>query len=124
MVNGYIYLDNNYDKVFNAGDSGENMITVFLMTTTGLVLSSGQTNGSGFYIFTGLLNSGDYIVSYLTSDIDLIGSTDSSQWEDGNQSPPPYYQHLVPSMDFIDFASINNNFGLILPPTPPTPPGG
>ena len=124
MVDGYVYLDNNYNNVFDAVDTGEVNITILLMTSTGLVLLTGQTDGNGYYLFTGLVNSGDYLVAYSPVDPDLIGSPDSSQRENGNQAPPVFHVHIVASMDFDDSASLNNNFGLILPPTPPTPPGG
>jgi hypothetical protein len=64
-VSGYVYLDNNSNGVFDAGDTGVGGVTVVLTGTNYLGLPVSMTvttNSSGFYSFTGLL-AGTYQIS-------------------------------------------------------------
>lgn len=61
-ISGYVYVDSNNSGVITSSDATLAGVTVTLLNaTTGAVITSTQTNASGFYIFSGL-SAGTYDV--------------------------------------------------------------
>lgn len=111
-IDGYLYLDIDVNQSYGSWDIPQFPVTVTLDTW-----ASTETDTQGYYLFTGLDCSQDYLISYDTFDTDLVWIPHSAQDEDGSQSTLPIAtvtQSTVPSSEFAwDFISVNNNFWLI-----------
>lgn len=86
-MNGYVYTDLDDNNAYSALDEEQSGVSVELQSSTGAILNTATTNGSGYYTFTGLDCISEYTVSY--DDTTATYEPDSAQNEDGSQSTDP-----------------------------------
>ncbi|HNG96759.1 MAG TPA: SdrD B-like domain-containing protein, partial [Candidatus Absconditabacterales bacterium] len=108
-LNGYVYIDNNVNDLYDSGDT--------IVTGQVITLSNGlstTTNEVGYYVFTGLVCQTGYTVSYTGS---VNGySHSSAQFEYSGQQLTDTGIVVATgtfSIPTNDIVSLNNNFGLI-----------
>ncbi len=105
-IGNFVFLDNNNNGIFDAGDAGRNNVNMFLYEdsdnngsyTAGVDLKMGQygtwANGAngGFYEFTGMV-PGNYLVCVDPAEFkaggDLVGYTSSTGGTGGSYEPGP-----------------------------------
>jgi hypothetical protein len=112
-LSGTVFLDNNKDFVFDAGDTGLAGITVTLTGTNSLgqaVSISTTTNPSGFYSFTNLF-AGTYTITETgPATFQNIGTVNGTP--NGSTAGIPGVQELFSGIQLpANSAGINYNFG-------------
>lgn len=93
-----VYLDNNKNGVFDAGDAGKNGVTVQLYRDNGstagtldagdALATSTTTAGGGLYSFTGLC-AGDYLVVIPSSNFSTSAALDGYESSPAGAAPDP-----------------------------------